>query len=79
MISYVRYAFEAFLISMYGFNRCEDVPLILDNSGISENFAYNPYSSLSPSTSLQNNSSNELLNENRRNVAYKNLRTNRSR
>lgn len=38
IISYVRYAFEAFLISMYGFNRCEDVPLIIGDEGLSMYF-----------------------------------------
>jgi hypothetical protein len=33
MVSYVRYAFEAFLVAMYGLNRCEDVPLFFDVSG----------------------------------------------
>ena len=58
---------------MYGFNRCEDVPLLLDNTGISENLAYNPVS-----TSLPNDS-NIAFNENRRNVAYQNPRVGRSR
>lgn len=73
IVSYVRYAFEAFLITMYGFNRCEDVPLILDNSGISENLAYNPLSLNMP------NHSNVEISENRRNVAYQNPKGVRSR
>lgn len=36
IVSYVRYAFEAFLVAIYGLNRCEDVPLYLD---VSENAA----------------------------------------
>ena len=63
IISYVRYAFEAFLISLYGFSRCEDVPLILDNSGISENLAFNPLAG-----------DTNAFNENRRNAAYQNPR-----
>lgn len=67
IISYVRYAFEAFLITMYGFSRCEDVPMILDNSGVSENLAFNP---LAPGASGDLNA----FNENRRNAAYQNPR-----
>ena len=71
IISYVRYAFEAFLITMYGFSRCEDVPLILDNTGISENLAFNPLAG-SPADS-------NAANENRRNAAYQNPRATGSR
>ena len=32
-VSYVRYAFESFLVTIYGLGRCEDVPLFFDASG----------------------------------------------
>lgn len=65
IVSYVRYAFESFLVSLYGFNRCEDVPLFLDSNGVFENLAYNPVTSI-PKNRLDSS-------ENRKSYSIKNL------